>query len=464
MEVISFDHYRQRTAKILIGNAVTSFWDKLMLQACHESSAIRSGVYALSILTRKDLTFDLSMTALNHYNKAVKQIQVEIQPIETTLISCVLFIALEVLVGNEDHALVLLANGLNLLNSRANTIEATATSSAKPRIKLDDDIVTAFSRMDLHASGCLSQRCPRLHAAYYDHLFAQGVMSLRKSQYNFSSMTDAQAGLNEEVLIIYHFMRSRADEYRYRTFQEPPLSIYQEQQNLLRDLEIWQRAFNGFIDSSCTRLSVKDLRTALFLRLHHCLTRIILLCALQDETAYDAFTTDFEHLVSWSKSLQLEETTLTVDDPNQSFSIETGIIQPLYWTAVKCRDPKIRRAALAILLGSKWREGGWTSDLVGAMGRGVMELEEAGRGPISCCNDIPEVQRIHAAGLVQVLDRDQGDGTKLRIYKANGTGTSWMSYDQFSTWRSGYPVLRPFYWHEVSQGECRVDWIQTLNE
>ncbi|KAL8988291.1 MAG: hypothetical protein Q9169_008580, partial [Polycauliona sp. 2 TL-2023] len=64
------------------------------------------------------------------------------------------------------------------------------------------------------------------------------------------------------------------------------------------------------------------------------------------------------------------------DTPGSFFA---GLIQPLYFTAIKCRERVTALKAVDLLEGEPWREGTWDSAVMAKVARGKMEeLEEEG--------------------------------------------------------------------------------------
>jgi hypothetical protein len=61
-----------------------------------------------------------------------------------------------------------------------------------------------------------------------------------------------------------------------------------------------------------------------------------------------------------------------------SFALDLGVVPPLFVVATKCRDRKLRREAIALLMSSPRREGMWDSLLCGKVGEWIMEVEEEG--------------------------------------------------------------------------------------
>lgn len=67
----------------------------------------------------------------------------------------------------------------------------------------------------------------------------------------------------------------------------------------------------------------------------------------------------------------------TIYTPRQpTFTLATSIVTPIHFTAQRCRDPIVRRRALAILSACNIREGVFDSNAAAAIARQVIELEE----------------------------------------------------------------------------------------
>ena len=75
------------------------------------------------------------------------------------------------------------------------------------------------------------------------------------------------------------------------------------------------------------------------------------------------------------------------------FSCELGIIAPLFLVASRCRDPYIRRSAVALLLQSRRHEGRWDSIGAASVCEKIIEIEEEGL-VVQKCHDVPEHRRI----------------------------------------------------------------------
>lgn len=114
-----------------------------------------------------------------------------------------------------------------------------------------------------------------------------------------------------------------------------------------------------------------------------------------DELAYDAFTGKFNELLDISESIILNAMKAR---PTLEFSIDLGVIQPLWFTACKCRHPVLRRKAI-YLLNRSGIEGLWDGCVMAAAATWVVDYEERG---IADDSFIPEERRLREIGLVSL--------------------------------------------------------------
>lgn len=111
------------------------------------------------------------------------------------------------------------------------------------------------------------------------------------------------------------------------------------------------------------------------------------------------------------------------------FSFDTAIIPPLLHVVCKCRDPSIRRKALALLASSFRREGGWDADYAGSIGRWMIEREEMGLENISSVGEVLEECRVVVVGSMALGIMALGRRSALVRYKQgrqNGELREWI--------------------------------------
>jgi hypothetical protein len=96
-------------------------------------------------------------------------------------------------------------------------------------------------------------------------------------------------------------------------------------------------------------------------------------CTTAGETATDSYYTDFEELVHYAEQIAKPGVGMATPQP---LSFDMQILGPLYYTALKCRHPAIRRRALEMLQLAPRREGLWNAHYAYVTAKRVIELEE----------------------------------------------------------------------------------------
>jgi len=86
----------------------------------------------------------------------------------------------------------------------------------------------------------------------------------------------------------------------------------------------------------------------------------------------------------------------TVSSWKPVFSLDIGIVTPLYVVVSRCRDPAIRRRGLQLLASCNRREGIWDSTLTARVAERIIAIEENGAmsHPVLYASQIPEHARI----------------------------------------------------------------------
>lgn len=76
------------------------------------------------------------------------------------------------------------------------------------------------------------------------------------------------------------------------------------------------------------------------------------------------------------------------------FTFDYGLIPAVFSVIARCRDPGIRRKAVALLRDAPRQEGVWKSSLVAQVASTLIALEEDGLGEVKAASDVPASARI----------------------------------------------------------------------
>ena len=118
-------------------------------------------------------------------------------------------------------------------------------------------------------------------------------------------------------------------------------------------------------------------------------TIFLQMSVVHSELAWDGFFPHFQEILDRSRQV-LERDQQKRHGQQPQFSFELAIVAPIHLTAMKCREPLIRRQAISLLQSYPRREGCWDSLLLAKVDTWIMQVEEEG---IDGLGFIPESSR-----------------------------------------------------------------------
>ncbi|PVH82471.1 hypothetical protein DL98DRAFT_456481 [Cadophora sp. DSE1049] len=412
----AFEFFRNRTAVEMSGFFRSEFWDGLLLQASHSEPAILHVVIALgslhelyregkSVLSRDAEASSKRQFALQQSNKAIGHLtkpSTSSTPRsgEAILMSCLLFVCLETFQGNHNGALAHLESGLKILGSMGFNKPDVDTGLIDERGRRLDHhtIVPLFCRLDMQASTYFPRRHLYCDSAFED----QDFLTESPVPMVFSSIIEANNSLQSQVYTVVRYTQL-VRQYRESALLDPDRSVTSQlpkrllvaQIEYTKQLGCWLTTMNAFLKEPKVALTPQDLRCAVLLKMQQITINIMLASTIfNDQTEYDDLTAEFERVTVLAASLlKVPASEEAAQRPYCSFDMT--VIPSLYNAACRCRDPIVRRKAIALLSNSARREGMWDSDVSAAISQRIMEIEEAGLGMISSAQSVPMEARIH---------------------------------------------------------------------
>ncbi|KAL4786858.1 hypothetical protein BJX76DRAFT_364704 [Aspergillus varians] len=379
---------------------------------------------------------------LHQYNRAIRALTSR-APRETpgslrvAVVSCVLFICLEMLRGDLNAMHAHFDSGVKLLlqlqhRDKGRLPPATHAVLVKHDPEFfDDHLVDVFARLNLQflLLGHVSQKRETFVSSFqYGH-------QIHLPRY-FSSVRQLRQSLSPILLAGLHMMKE-IDRMTLTTDILPPspsVAMLEKQRALRAATSDWITGYDNSIDSHLASIPPHERLGLSMLRLYADVSTILLAtCFSIKETAYDPYLSLFESIIQRYRQFHDSYHPYSISncEAHPFFTIDTCVFPPLYLTALKCRNRSTRREAIALLRRYQHMEGPWMGETVARVAEHVVDLEEehfeeALQPPAGDCDRtaqpppstkpsvvLPEFSRIHCVEceLPNRRDKDSNIGT-----------------------------------------------------
>ncbi|KAE8349570.1 C6 zinc finger domain protein [Aspergillus coremiiformis] len=396
VEKVYWEWFIHRSAVKLRGVFSSTFWDALVVQASLEVPAVLHAVLALSSVHKHGLLgMDGSKEAcsrldpreqftLRQYNKSICYLRSHLavrtrEAIHVTLITCMIFICLEAMRGRYTVGRVHLQNGLKLLREIMNGIPIEGEDAIMLRADtktIDNDLVDAIARFNLHS-------------ALFGYSLEPSVVIVqdperRRCPLMFQSVKHARQHL-EGFFFEIHCLQDRFHRIQASGELEYQSELYERQHRLQANLVTWLGTYKASYTHLKATMNGRDTLADKLLHAYYIIATVMASTCLTyaDESIYDSYTEAFlsvivrliDILVVVSPGVTARETSGRCM-ASFSFIADMGLIPPLYYTAIKCRVPRIRRQAAKLLISAAHREGLLDGSLAARIVVEVINMEE----------------------------------------------------------------------------------------
>ena len=161
----------------------------------------------------------------------------------------------------------------------------------------------------------------------------------------------------------------------------------------------WNAAFEAFLVRADSTMDSKALQGAAVLKINHRISALHIVSHGQDPVqssrCWDPHRRECEVIVDLASSIIQAQSHKSNDGSEKPlFSMDQNIVTPLFSIAHGCRDPIIRRRAIALLYSAPRQEGLWHSIITARVAEKIMMMEEAGLGEVKSSADVPDENRI----------------------------------------------------------------------
>ncbi|PYI02589.1 hypothetical protein BO78DRAFT_376645 [Aspergillus sclerotiicarbonarius CBS 121057] len=427
--------FNTQTAQALSGFFDSGLWRRQLPQLSECEPVVRHATAAVSAAHERALALQRDPSArritnerfiVYHYNEAIRHLRCYLASsggkTDLTLITCFLFVCLEMLNGNVKQALDHLEAGLKIIQRTTDQQSPTTRSN-----ETDTELLHLSLRLNIQ----LAMNGRPMVAFNLESMCSEEELTDESPAW--SNISQAQHALDRLMNRTLMFIRLAGHERTDRTHLEP------QQLQLKQAFEAWNSAFEGLIRRS--RGPAKgDPRGLLLLRMLYLDSWIWMnTCLSRDETVFDSHTPAFAEIVHCvAQVIDLDaavDRTLTKCAPD-IFTLETGIITGLYYTATRCREPTIRREAIRLLDQCTKQEGLWNKRIIVKTVQLVMDLEEENLTSLPIEERIPgDKDRIYET-LTSISEGEDIRCTRrvLFLSKPNGPDGAWKTRVRFVEW------------------------------
>ncbi|KAI8721404.1 Zn(2)-C6 fungal-type domain-containing protein [Fusarium sp. LHS14.1] len=380
----ALDYFRNKTAPELCGFFESDLWGTLILQISRREPCVRQMVVALSSLHESfhtahtesnypSSTLTLRQRAIGEYGVGIGLLNKHITTqgwanLEITLLCSILCVTFEWLRGDYSAAQTHLRSSLLVMSQWAEgkqpLINGTSVSSPGGYM-IRTQLGPLWTSLVLQARTMIQD------------LPCHMPLPAEETSEPFTSLQQARKALDILLAYVVPDSVSRKLERSLR---------YSKSLNLERRLAEWLQNFDAFLLTQDVE-EQESPRVTIMKLWHHTAHMIFIASFSDDEIYFDSFVDDFTNIVN--KAGELLSSTATTQ-----FSVDIGTVPLLYYVALKCRHPLVRRRAVSILTAAPRREAVWDSIGAALVVEEVIRVEEEGLGQVFTQFDIPGSSRV----------------------------------------------------------------------
>ncbi|KAK3672595.1 hypothetical protein LTR78_007646 [Recurvomyces mirabilis] len=404
-EQVAFQFFKLHMQDSLHGLCGRTIWAGDILPISIREPSIRYAVVALGALGKEKRLASSSAClskqtklARQSYSKAMKALQTKIELKEQmtpdmVLLSCLLFVTFELYVEDFPAAKCHLDSGLSIIREIRDGSSTPTTPTSKQTMS---SLVESFERLDIQMSFLRAERV-QLNRSQE---LAQST--LLPCATRFDSIHDARCSLNINMAamreLIWLVEQTTCDSYGGMS-SDDMVSLSREQTRQIVSLRRWEEAVDDLLSRTTAPLLVLAGHQLRMQQLS-CALMVSMALSCGRETLWDDHLEEFDKIAELgAKILQTRSTNVQAAEGDSTFTLDMGIIPPLYMTVMKCRDPQIRHTALKYLKQCTHQEGPFNGPQICAAASAVVMIEEKGR-VFENAGDLPEQDRLYQAYFV----------------------------------------------------------------
>ncbi|RAH84940.1 hypothetical protein BO86DRAFT_290101, partial [Aspergillus japonicus CBS 114.51] len=382
-------YFQHHTVPTLLEFFDSTLWQKLVLQLSRSEPPVYHAIVALSAIHENSeangmpLATPSDLAAANPWHQfAQDQLARAITLLnrrrrsqdprlrEVILVCCLLFVLADLLRGRYDSGFAHLRSGLLILQEQQQQQHGAFGNLASRRGLVAQCIVTAFAHLDILAS-------------HYDRVFPMLLPPPPPLHHDpassptqpFPSLPAARAAFDPLLRTSYRFsapcmgLTQPQVAANYAALQPQQHAVWSEATR-------FAQRFRPFYAHAYPLLSPKEQRGADIINLHLVSLRVCLHSCLlgSNRAALAHYRADLQ------KTCELVEALMaSFPDHRPSFTVETGVLPPLYLAAILCDDYRVRWRAIGLMRSWPHREGPFDSNWLASLAEEALLVDLGGR-------------------------------------------------------------------------------------
>lgn len=413
----AFEYYFHNAGPLLSGALDQDFWSGSVLQICRVEPVIWDAIISLSVLYERppihetmpwllvndpaEVRHEYHRDALVWYSRSLALLQQRIdrgtvEPI-VALISCILFIAIELLQGNRKAAQILYKEGAQMMADSTSMTAATAM----------------FRRLGTSVLiGSESLESRGLHLTLPDEQFT----SIQEARDVLCSIIAEMKTLNIDSKA---YLRQTAYGQLLKVSD-----LLARQQHLKNRLAQWNCLFTHLTFIHGSNVNIDGAIAILLMTYTSVFIEAEAMMSF-DQGMYDAYEYEFAQIidlapiaVAWTRNSEGKQ---------PPFMFEIGVFLPLFITGLKCPFPEIRRQALRYMLNAPPAQGLFISTPAAHIVALVIYLEE--NPDTFLLGEVPQLYDLLAKpGRIPPAQHRICDFSVSSVADAEGKMKGWLNY------------------------------------
>ncbi|OQD91064.1 hypothetical protein PENANT_c001G02047 [Penicillium antarcticum] len=385
-----------QTSPALSGFFTSEIWSRFLPQLSHREPTVRHAVAAVSMMYEQlyhpnASHGDRDGFALEQYTKAIEKFRQQLAnprdaDSDSILVTCLLFVCLEMLRSSPSSVLDHIQGGMQILLK-----QQSAKGRQPKRDPIYQELCQSFHRLSIQLPLFGRPLIP-FHVQRETELVPDQIPTFDNIAQARESMTTL---MNQGLGLIRPIGIDRITPSEEVNQQQ----MY-EQRVLAQSLYKWNTAFTTMIQKTAKSVGISDPRAPLALQINYFTSIIwILSCLARNETVYDQHFASFEASVAAAEKILALSTQQKKPPTPEIFSLDAEVVPAIYWTAMRCREPNIRRRAIAIISNYPTKEGLWgQGERQYEIAKLVLEIEERPYLHLPVEERIPhDTQRVYEA-------------------------------------------------------------------